>query len=280
MRSIKAGWQLLFRHPLTVLNHLWPTLLLSMLIIADLSKQLSEHLWVFGYISMADGLERGDLLHTPLFRLLGWMIVSGGLSGIVLGQVAYLIHRYEELGYMPVVKPWKVWRDILPFVLRGVSVNVCWTIVIDLLIVLSFLVLPTFCVLYLIFVLFIIGITMLTIMGRITFPLGERSAMQQLRWNFSKENRQENTGSFAVEIICGMLMILTLLAGSIPALLSMYVGGVAEFTEALGDTTDMPANFGTLRAFSFALATFNALMAYVIFLFPVFFHYGSMKAKR
>lgn len=278
LHSAKSGWQLVFRHPLSVLRHLWPTLICSMLVMALVSDPLAEHVWVFGYISMADGITPTDLLHTPLFRLLSWLALPSLLIGIVLGQTAYLTKRYEELSYLPVVQPWKVWRAILPYVRRGITVSLLWCIINVILILIALLIMPTRRWALLFFAISYILLGVLTSHARKVYTLGDMSLAETGKWFLSRTYRREMSSTTALVSVCGLMLIVVISVGCIPALLSTYVGGLAELSEALGDATEMPKHFGIFRGMSFSLATFNTLIAYVLYVIPLYFHYGSMKA--
>lgn len=274
VKSIAAGMRLPLRHPWGFLRHLWPLLLVNVIVWALISKPVSAAVWTFYVQAVAPGV-----LPTELISSFLTMSLFGALAMVLLGawagQVVYLMKRYEELNYLPAVQPWKLWRDIYPDVLRGVALCVVGYAVTVGLAVLSLFVMPGRVWAFTLFIALMLLWAIVYVPAGQHYMMGRSNPLAALAWPF--RHFSSLGGSSAILIVCGMLLVTLLFIASLPTISAIYVNGLSDASVAMGDGTDIPSNFSVLRSICFGLTFMVAPIAWTFIFVPLCFHWGSLK---
>ena len=278
VRSMSAGIRLPLRHPWGFLRHLWPLLVLSIVLWAVASAWLAPHLWSLREVAFTPGIVPSDILCNAFWQVSAWGLFGILLLGILVGQVGYLMSRYAELTYLPAVQPWKLWRDIIPCVLRGIMTTVLWYALSLAFVILSLFVMPSrMWALVLAVCLVVLWTFILVCIGQ-QYVMGQRSLLASMAWPFM--NLSRIGASSAIVVVCGLLVVAVIAIGCIPAISTIFVGGLSDNAAMIGDETDLPSNFGLLRAISFGMAALVANMAWPFVLVPLAFSWGSQEAEH
>lgn len=278
VKSISAGTRLPLRHPLGFLRQIWPLIVINMLVFAALSGRISTDIWTFYQEAIAPGKIPSDLISSSCLMVLGWGYTAMLLLGVLAGQVAYLMQRYAELNYLPAVKPWKIWYDIHPHVLHGILLCIVGYTVTVGFALLSLAVMPSRLWALVLFM-------FLTMLWAIYYvPVGQhfmmehRSFLSALLW--PAKHIGQLGGSTAILIVCGIILILVILAGSIPTICTIYVGGLSDQSVLNGDGTDIHSSFGFICALSYAMTFLVATVAWTFIFVPLCFHWGSEQTNQ
>ena len=278
VKSISTGIRLTLRHPWGFLRHLWPLLLLNAIVWAVTSGCLSSCLWNFYTEATAVNVAPSSLITGSFLTCAAWGLLATIMLGVWIGQIVYLMRRYAELTYLPAVKPWKVWRDILPSVLRGITVSVLGYLVVAALAVLALFAMPGRMWAFLLFLFLAFVWLLLFVPMAQHYLMEDRSLISALAWPFKNFTRLG--GSSAILVVCGLLVLTVLLVAFIPSVCAIYVGGLSDISVAIGDGTDIPSSFALLRSLSFALTFVLAPIAWTFLIVPLCFHWGSEEAIR
>ena len=274
VKSISAGTRLPLRHPWGFLRQLWPLWLLNTLIWALVSRMVACDLYDFCHTSMAEGVTPTDLIGPSLFKVLAWGLLAFVLLGIWCGQACFLMRRYAELTYLPAIQPWKIWRDILPVILRGMLVFIVGYLVAAGCSVACLAILPSRIWALCAFIIVLIFWVFICIPGGTRYLMDASSSfVSSMNGTIKKIS---HLGSWcAIISVSGIVVILLVLIASVPTICATYVNGLSDMSVAIGDGTDVPASFAYLRAASFALTFFIAPIAWTFLLIPLCFNWGS-----
>lgn len=273
VKSMSAGVRLPLRHPWGFLRHLWPMMVACVVVWAVVAQWASASVWQFREMAFAPTTDAGHVLSVPFFMLCGWGLLAIVLLGVLCGQISYLMHRYAELGYLPAVQPWKVMPDITPHVVRGIilcvvgyALTVGWA-------VLSLMVMPSRMWALVLFVLLTILWAMIYVPAGQQYMMERKGFGASLAWPFA--HMGSLGGSSAILVVCGMVVVLVMLAGCLPALSTIFVGGMSDNAVAIGDGTDLPSSFGLVRSICFAMGALVVTLAWPFILVPLCFQWGG-----
>lgn len=273
VKSLSVGMRLPLRHPIGFLRHLWPMMLLCVLTWAFLAKVVSPDVWALRELAFADGSTPSMLVGMPLCKVLMWGFVAILFLGVQVGQIGFLMQRYGELTYLPAVQPWRVWRDIMPNILSGMMLcSIGYVVTVGLLLV-SLLLMPSYLFAIILFVVLTLVWAMVYVPVGQELMIGKCSFMDSLKSPFCKS--ADFTGTAAILLVSGLLMLVVMFVGLMPAISFIYVGGIADNAVQIGDTSDLPASFCMLRSIAFALSALIALIAWFFILVPLAFQWGS-----
>lgn len=258
---MNAGSTLVGRRMTSFLRHLWPLLLLDFVLT-----------WLMSPVYVSHPINGGNALLWALCEL-----VPVALSGMIIGQSVWLIKRYNELGGMPKVHPWQVWRDVMPYALGGVLILVCSFVVLaGIGIALSLIKMPLWAsiltevvVLTPLVILFTLISTQFMMTG---CPIKKPGAMTPIPWNIT-------IGTMAILIVCGLIFVGLFLLGKTPALAITYISQTVDKVHAIGDATDLPGNFPILRGLSFAIGTLVTNVGSLLVVAPMAYLWGSKQGK-
>lgn len=276
VKSISVGMRLPLRHPWGFLRHLWPLLLVCMIIWGLAANWLAPDLWAFQQQLVAHGITADHLIGTPLYRMLLWLFAAILILGVQVGQVAYLMQRYGELTYLPAVQPWKVWRDILPNVCRGILACSFGYVVTAGLLLLSLSLVSTRIWAFSLFFLLMFLWAMVYVPFGQQLLLGKRSVADSAKYCLTHFG---DMGSLAaVLMVCGLLVVVVMFVGFLPAISTVYVGGISDRCIAMGDVSDLPDSFPLLRSISFLLGAFFVFVSWLFLLVPLTFQWGSSES--
>lgn len=278
VKSMSTGIRLPLRHPWGFLRHLWPMLVVSIILWAVASAWLAPHLWTLRGVALTPGIAPSDILCPAFWQVSAWGMMGIVLLGVLVGQVGYLMQRYAELTYLPAVQPWKLWSDIMPCVLRGLLTTIVWYVVALAFVVLSLAVMPSRLWALVLCVFLVMTWTFIYVCAGQQYMLGQRSLFSAFAWPF--KNFSSVGGSTAILVVCGLLVASVIAIGCIPALSTIFVGGLSDNAVEIGDETDIPSNFALLRSICFGLAALVANIAWPFVLVPLAFNWGSQEAER
>ena len=286
IKSLVAGIRLPLRHPFGFLRHLWPLMLFTVCVWALVSGCVATQLWYFHTLATQPGLSPSSLIGLPLLRVMAWGGLVAVLYSLQVGQLHFLMLRYGTLTYLPAVHPWHVWRSILPCVLRSTACGVGGYIVWCLFALFSLFVMPTrMWALVSFFILSLVWIVLFTTLCQ-HYLLSGSPFWPSLKAAFRSHDGMDSSGRIvhypsrlggtaSLLVVCGLVCLLVILAGQLPAVCTLYVGGISDHTIALGDVSDLPAIFPWLRAFSFGLGALVAFLTLPFLLVPLVFHWGA-----
>lgn len=286
IKSLMEGSRLVLRHPLSFLRHLWPLMLIYVVLWAVVARWVAPHVWEFITMMSQSGVAPSALISMPLFYIMGWGLMAVVLLGVQSGQVVFLMLRYGTLTYIPVVHPWHVWRSILPHVGRGVAGYVSGYLVMCANVLLSLWLMPTRFWALVLFILLSLLWMMVHTSACQQFMLSRCKFLSSFLYAFrSRDVMTENTvvvhhssrvgGNVAILVVCGMVVLLVIVAGLLPAVCAIYVGGISEQAVTIGDSTDLPSSFPLLRACCFGLGALVTFLSMPFLLVPLAFHWGA-----
>lgn len=286
IKSLVAGIRLPLRHPLGFLRHLWPLMVLTVAVWALAAGWMAPQLWDFYTLATQPGMAPSSLIGLPLLRVMAWGLLVAVLCSLQAGQLHFLMLRYGTLTYLPAVHPWHVWRSIVPCVLRSTACGVGGYVVWCLIALLSLAVMPTrlwalvgFLVLSLVWMVLFTTfcqhylLSGSTLGGSLKAAFRSHEEMTQAGHIVHYPSRLGGTATLLA--VCGLVCLTVILAGQLPAVCALYVGGISDHTLALGDVSDLPGYFPWLRAFSFGLGALVAFLTVPFLVVPLTFHWGA-----
>lgn len=278
VKCLSAGMRLPLRHPWGFLRHMWISLLTTMLAAFVASRWMAPNMMAVLSATGAEDFAPSQLLDTPLLVVcgIGYLIVV--CYALVVGHATYLMRRYAELTYLPAVQPWHVWRDIMPCLKRSlVSLTIGYLVVAG--IGAASLMLPSIAWSLLAFIVAGILYTLLYIPACQQYLLdGNTSLMAALKWPFGHRSALGQTA--AIIVVCGLLVAAVTLIGYLPAICTIYVGGMSDEALAIGDPSDLPSTFPFLRGICFVLGALIGKLSIMFLVVPLAFDWGSQKAEE
>lgn len=278
VKSMSAGVRLPLRHPWGFLRHMWPMMVLCMLVWAVVAQWAAPNMWALRNEASVAGVSPADLLTKNFIMCCAW----GGLAivflGIQCGQISYLMQRYGELTYLPAVQPWKVMKDITPHIVRGIILCVVGYAVTLGWCVLSLLFMPSRLWALVLFVILTILWAMVYVPAGQQYMLDKRSFLSSLAYPF--KHLGSVGGSSAVLVVCGMVVVCVMVAGCLPALSTIYVGGMSDQAVAIGDGTDLPSSFALVRSICFAMGALIIYISWPFILVPLVFQWAGKGSEE
>ena len=193
---------------------------------------------------------------------------------LYLGHVVWQQRKIVEVGYIPRVWPWQVWREMRTPMLRSL---ICMVLV-DVLLFLAFGVLVLG---------YVLGLRFLMWLSPVPVVLSFFLLPVMQHYLFSTDSFSTSLDTFrfrylwrllAIVLLSGFVMLLVLFVGALPLGLTTYIDVQSMMAAAVGDTTGVPGYFPVLRILAVCILQFVALFAGLLVLYPQLFHWGAVTA--
>lgn len=278
VRSVKAcvtdGLLLPVRNFLPLMRMLWLPMLISALCMAVLTAAVSP---------MADWLTRSPMLRMPYDYY--WLMLQGAFQNLVililgsltLGQLGVAVTLYARLGYIPKMTTKEACKYMGHKYFKAFLWNLCWILSCSLLVKSSLWLLGmewTYgVVIPLVFLLWFVPYCLLGVKvlidedGRLT-----RIGAWKLAYKYWDS-------VFAVILVCGLLALVYMIVGFLPAGILSYAELSYQVSRRVGDVVTHPSFFLYGRMFfSFISFLFCSMALWTVF-FPLSYLFASLCVK-
>ncbi|MBQ8051128.1 MAG: hypothetical protein IJ197_06080 [Bacteroidaceae bacterium] len=199
----------------------------------------------------------------------------------ILGFSYYLAHvvwqqrRLVELGYIPRVRPWHVWRELVSPFWRSVLCS----LVIDVLFVISVvafsvgLILPPLQLL-----LWLSPVPLVLLLFLLPVSQHYLFTGDSLSRSFDHFHVRYMGRLLAIVVLSGLVVLLIVALGAMPFGIVSYIDAQSTIGLLTGDAAQLPSYFPWLRLLSIFILQFVALCAFPLMLYPQLFHWGAVTA--
>ena len=282
-RCVREGLAVPFIHYGTILKLAWPFLLLTTVAYALLVSNSLE----FVLVSLSGGVLQATA--KALFFLLSFILFRITL------EVIYWWHlrKWVELGYLPSVHSWQVWRGlfamgrrvavyILSQFLVFLPLGVLVAGYVYLLVSYRMDALPAtiwvwigLVVLGSLLLLFSLYLRVQAYHVAMAYLLGEErlwKAIRTLRWS-----RRYTGRSLAVIFLTGLAACVVLFPFVLPSLLCSYVDSLAFISLLEGDAVDLPTYYYWFGLAAHGVASFGLSFADLLTLYPFCLNWGALR---
>ena len=191
-----------------------------------------------------------------------------------LGHVVWQQRKLVELGYIPRVWPWQVWREMKSPMLRSLICMLIFDFLLFLalgalacggLLGVRFFIWLSPVPLVLLF--FLLPVMQHYLFSTDTFSASLETFRVRYLWRL-----------LAIVLLSGLVMLIVLFVGALPLCLTTYIDVQSMTAAAMGDTVGLPGYFPVLRVLAVCILQFVALCTLLFVLYPQLFHWGAATA--
>lgn len=269
---VHEGLKLGIQNFLTLLRNVWPTMLVASLVTAAASLTIGKFLpYLVSFIGKADS----TLMLFGIFMLLKLVMLLAG--SIYLGHLFLLIRKYHELQFFPILSLKETWPELKGLWGRSFSwLLVFWVISFGSFAIFHYTAGWTWWS-------FLFDLIILLVFSIPYLFSGVACLFDQTNlkgtWKAYLQAFHTWGGTAAVTLVGGLVALIILFISWLPSCILLAAEVFSYQNMLAGDPIDLPSGFAILKFFVLFFTVVLSGIAMWALVFPLVFHYASVKFR-